>query len=152
MKRSAFLTVGLAAVAVLGTTSIAFATPDTGPDTAACAEAKLALAAALAPVVEFAPDVYPGDKAPALADLTPALLEEILDDPDLGGGARGEVEAALAAHEDATAACTAPPAPPTTTVAPTPTDTAPVPDPADDEDDFDQVGTPPAGGVDTGAR
>lgn len=150
MKRSAVLAVGIAAVAVLGTTSIAFATPDTGPDSPACAEAEAALAAALAPIVEFAPDVYPGDKVPALDELTPALLDEILDDPDLGGGARVEVEAALAAHAVSQAACAEVVTPPTSTV--TPTTTAPAPAPVDDEDDFEQIGEVPRGGVDTGAR
>lgn len=63
----------------------------------ALAEAENRLAAALPKVLEYNENVYPGNTRPTLAQLTPGLLNQILVDPDLGGGARAEVEAALAA-------------------------------------------------------
>ncbi len=96
----------------------------TGPDSKACADAKTALGAALALVVQFNPNVYPNDKVPAVGDVTPALLQAILLDNDLGGGARAEVEAALKAFTARDTACAVPP---TTTVTVTPTVTPPAP-------------------------
>lgn len=99
------------------------------PGSADCTRAKGVLATALAKVVTFDStdpgDVYtnvPGDGAPAVGDITPATLEQILADPDLGSGAAAEVKAALAAFTARDKACDedTPPTttPPTTTPAP----------------------------------
>ncbi|MGE3795973.1 MAG: excalibur calcium-binding domain-containing protein [Dehalococcoidia bacterium] len=100
--------------------------PATGPDTQACTDATAARDAAIPPVLDFSPDVYPDDTVPAVADVDAALLQAILDDPDLGGGARAQVEALVALFEAREVACTAPTVPdPTDTT--TPSSTTPEP-------------------------
>lgn len=134
---------GLALVALLGVvggTAAAQTTPPPAPltcaqATAAETKARADLAAALPPLLEFSPNVYPGGTVPTLAQL-PGLLEDILADPDLGAGARGLVDgavklqtslaAATAARVNACApTTTTTPNPPTTT--PNPTTTTPNP-------------------------
>ena len=106
--------------------------------------------------MDYSPNVYPGDVVPALADVDGDLLDAMLADTDLGGDARVEVEAAAEAVLLVDLAC-APAATPAPTTAPAPTTVpestvAPTLAPDTDDDDFDQVGRPPAGGVQTGAR
>lgn len=144
---------GVALVATLGVVGTATAQTTPPPKPLTCAEAttaegtaRTAFEASLPALLEFAPNVYPGDKVPALGAL-PGLLDDILADPDLGGGARTLVDAAAklqtgvaAAVKARQTACTPPaptttPKPPTTTRPPTTTPAPPT-----------TTTAPPAGG------
>lgn len=152
MKKSHTLAAALlGATLTIGTGTLALATPDDEP-TPACVEARAALDLALVAIVDLNPNVYPEDAVPAVEDVTPALLDAVLADADLGAGGRAEVKAALAAFVAVEEACAV--ETPASTTTPTSTATAtPTPTlPADEDDDFDQVGTPPVGGVATGSQ
>lgn len=108
------IVLNLAVVGALALGSLALAQdppPETGPTSPACAEANTALAAAVALTVEYNPNVYPNDTVPEPQAVTVDLLKLVLADEDLGGGARTEVEAAIAAFAARDTACTPPPAP-----------------------------------------
>lgn len=113
---------GAAALAMLllGPSAALAQDADTGPGTEACQAAEAALADAVVPVIDLAPNVYPDDQVPTADQVTPELLDLILADPDLGADAREQVEAADAAFTARDAACTTPEAPESTTVTPPP--------------------------------
>lgn len=101
---------GDALVALAEAQRVVGALPETVPNPAApglagaVAAAEATLAAAVVLVVEYGPDVYPGGVVPAVGDVDPELLAAMLADPDLGGGARAEVEAAVTAFANLDAA------------------------------------------------
>ncbi len=88
------------------------------PGTDACTTAQSAAAAALAPVLELNPNVFPRDMVPAPAALTVPFLTGVLADPDLGAGGAEEVQAAIDALQARDLAC-----------APDPVTPGPDPDP-----------------------
>lgn len=146
MKNVAPLLGALLAGAVIVAAPLSIAAAATGPDTPTCPDAKAALVIAVKAATELAPDVYPEDKVPAVAAVTPALLTLVLADEDLGEGGRAVIEKALAAFAAVDKACAPPPTvtpTSTVTVAPTttaaPTSVAPTTRPR------------PSGGVETGA-
>lgn len=80
-------------------------------ETKALNDAKAALAAALPPVRDLNPLVYPGGKVPSLDALTPAFLQSLLAKADkdgsasqLGGGGREAINTALAKYKSVDAA------------------------------------------------
>ena len=120
MKRTLAI-VSVVAMAMLGgSTAVAFAQDELGPDSQACVDERAELEVATANILTYNPNVYPGDVVPTV--VTPGLLQDLLDDPDLGGGARAEVEAAVTAFEEVEFACTEPTPAPTTTPPPVATD------------------------------
>jgi hypothetical protein len=114
---------------------------DTGPETEACRVATEDFVTNARRVLEFSPNVYPNDTVPVNVNVVNLeLLNAILGDTDLGGGARAEVEAAKASLLARDTACAVPATttpPPTTTVPPVTTEppaTTTAPPVADDKD------------------
>ncbi len=164
MKRSAVLAVGLAAVATVTTTSFALATvpepvgiSQTQADAACAGVLDLDEPAGLQAAIDVYNTVDNTDDAPFSAIPAPwqafvIASEDHLDYQELAGQERiaftCEAGVAVGLYPEPVTPPTA--TPPTTEPAST---TAPGPTlNPDTDDDFDQVGTPPAGGVDTGAR
>lgn len=90
----------------------AAARADTAADAAEAADvettaAEAALAAALPPVLNLHPDVYPPPVPDSVDDLTAAYLQSILardPNPELGAGGRALIETAITAHARVTTA------------------------------------------------
>jgi len=149
---------GVVAGSLLVLTPLAFAAdtpPVSGPDTQVCTDARAALDLRLAAVLDLSAEVLDG--ADETSDLTPGFLDSLLADDEAGEGAQVDIRAAITAWLAVDRDCAAP-VPPTTTTPPTtppPTTATATPEPTlnpDDDDDFDQVGTPPRGPVATGGR
>lgn len=96
MKRSTavFVGAGLMMSTIIGLTGAGVAYGQEEPN---CEQQRVELTAALQAVLELSPDVYPGDVVPTIEAL-PGLLDDILQDPQLGAGGRAEVEAAVRAQ------------------------------------------------------
>lgn len=174
MKIRTALIISASTLVLAGTPAVALASTANRPaPTAECVKAKDALAAAVKLTVLYNPNVYPEGKVPAVDAVTPALLNAVLADADLGGGARAEVTAALTAFQAKHDACDKPPvvvttppvttapttAPTTTTEAPptgdttttAPTSVVILPVPVVTEG-TSQIGTAPSGSVNTGGE
>lgn len=172
MKIRTALIISAATLALVGAPAVAYASVVPAPAPITCEQAKADLTAKVALVVQFNQNVYPDGKVPAVDAVTPALLRTVLTDPDLGAGARAQVQAALAAFAVKHDACAKPPATttpapttePTSTVTPTTTTEAPpvtettaptsvviLPVPVI-TGSTSQIGTAPSGSVNTGGE
>jgi hypothetical protein len=118
---------GLATVCALGVGGIVATQAAAAPTltVTACVQAKGALDLAVKAVLTLNPNVFPGGTVPVVSAVDPALLNQVLADPDLGEGGRGLVGAALAAFRAVADACDDPTATPTPTATPEPTTVAP---------------------------